>query len=68
MKKILALIVVIFLAVALFAQLNDKPKEVVYADTPTEQEQQAIEETQEAPQAILENDMESQFPENAERD
>ncbi len=67
MKKIFIFLLIIssLIGVWLFLNTEETKKNPIF-DTPTSQEQKAIEETQALPESIPESEMENLSPENAE--
>lgn len=68
MKKIIGIIIAALIILLIGFWLTREKPAPVYSDIPTEQEQQAIEKEQKAPEAIAESDMETLSPEDAEKD
>ena len=71
-RKILLVLGVLVLIGCIWSALsgeNEKTDQTsVMRDMPTEEEQQALEESQLPPETVSPSDMEDQFPENAEHD
>ncbi len=71
-RKILIGLGILVLIGCIWSALSGEDEKTVQTeamrDMPTEEEQQALEESQLPPETVAPSDMEDQFPENAEHD